>query len=103
MEIKDARSASSLCVAVCHGNRTRLLQRQDIADIRRIDERVDQRQLGRSRITKYVLRALASKHFKKDLCAAALLPFSRRFSRHCPHGYLPSPARTGKPARTRAI
>jgi hypothetical protein len=82
MEIKHPRSASSLCVAVCHGNRTSLLQRQDIADIWRIDQRVDQRQLSRSRVAKDVARALAPEHFKKDRCAAALIPIIPFFCRH---------------------
>ena len=68
MEIKHPGSASGLCIAVCHGNGTGLLQRQDIVDIRRIDERVDQRQLGRSRVAKHAARALAPEHFKKDRC-----------------------------------
>ena len=82
MEIKHPRSAGSLCIAICHGNCTGLLQRQDIADIWRIDERVDQRQLGRSRVPKDVSRALTPEHFKKDRCAAALIPVSAIFCRH---------------------
>jgi hypothetical protein len=82
MDIKYPRSASSLCVAVCHGNRTGLLQRQDITDIWRIYERVDQRQLSRSRVPKDVARALAPEHFKKDRRAAARILSIRRCSRH---------------------
>ena len=89
MEIKHARSASSLCVAVCHGNRTGLLQRQNIADIRRIDECVDQRQLGRSRVAKHVARALAPEHFKDDCCAAVLVPVIPSFCRHSALTILP--------------
>ena len=72
MEIKHARSGSSLCVAVRHSNRTGLLQRQDIVNIRGIDERIDQRQLGCSRVAKDVSGALAPENFKKDRCAATL-------------------------------
>jgi hypothetical protein len=79
MEVKYPRSASSLCVAVRHGNRTGLLQRQDVPDVWRIDERVDQRQLGRSGVAKHVARALALEHFKKDRCTAPLIPI---FCRH---------------------
>jgi hypothetical protein len=56
---------------------TALLQRQDIADIRRLDERVDQRQLGCSGVAKHVACALAPEHFQKDRCAAALIPLIR--------------------------
>jgi hypothetical protein len=74
-------------------SRVRLLQRQDIADIWRIYERVDQRQLSPTRVPKDVARALAPEHFKKDRCAAALILSIRRCSRHGLHGYLPCACR----------
>ena len=80
MEIKYPRSAGSLCVAVCHGNRTGLLQRQDVPDVWRIDERVDQREFGRSRVAEHVARALALEHFKKDRCTAPPIPIFYRHS-----------------------
>jgi hypothetical protein len=83
MEIKHPRPGSRLCVAVCHGNRTGLLQRQDIVDVWRIYESVDQKQLGRPRVAKDVTRALAPENFKKDRCASTLIPLIR----HDPYSF----------------
>jgi hypothetical protein len=51
-----------------------------LGDIWRIDERIDQGQLSRSRVAKHVARALAPEHFKKHRRASALIPLIR--SRH---------------------
>ena len=72
IQVDDARSTSRLGVAVCHSNRAGLLQRQDVSDIRRVDECIDQGQFRCPWIAKDVARALASQHFKQDGCPAAL-------------------------------
>jgi hypothetical protein len=59
VEIEDARSAGSLRVAIRHRNRAGLLQRPHVAYIGRVDERIDQRQFGGSRIAKDIARAFA--------------------------------------------
>jgi hypothetical protein len=72
MEIEDARTTRCLRVAVGHGNRTGLLQRQYVTDIRRFHQSVNERQLGGSGIAKDVARPFASQYFKEHGSTAPL-------------------------------
>ena len=60
VQVDETGATRRLGVAVGHGHDTRLLQTPDVADVRRIEQSVDQRQFCRAGIAEYVLHALAA-------------------------------------------
>ena len=67
VQVDEAGPARRLGVAVGHGDHARFLQRPDIADIRRVEQRVHQRQLGRAGIAEHVAHALAAQDFEQNV------------------------------------
>ena len=78
MQIEKGRAPCRLCIAIRHGHRRGFLKRQDIADVRRSQQRIHQCQLGRSGIAENVLDAFAGKNFQQDLGTAARRRFLHR-------------------------
>jgi hypothetical protein len=63
-EVEEAWRARGLGVAVGHRHGARFLQHPDVADIRGINQRIDQRQFGCAWIAEDVAYTFAAQHFE---------------------------------------
>ena len=70
MKIEKARAARRLRVSVGHGHRARFLERQDIFDGRRAQQRIHERKLRRAGIAEYVFNAFARQNLEQDVCSS---------------------------------
>ena len=71
MQVDEGSPAGGERPAVGHADRGRLLKAEHISDVRRIDERVHERHLGRARIAEDVGDALITQDVDENVARAS--------------------------------
>ena len=71
VQVDEGGAARSQRPAVGHADRGRLLQAEDVADVRRVDERVHERHLGRAGIAEDVSDALVAQDVEQNVARAS--------------------------------
>ena len=66
VQVQEGRPPGQLRVAVRHGHRARLLEGEDVADVLRPGEGIDQRQLGAAGVAEDMADALAAEDVEQD-------------------------------------
>ncbi|MET3785591.1 hypothetical protein ABIC24_003218 [Methylobacterium radiotolerans] len=82
VQVEEGGAPRALRVAVRHGDRGRLLQGEDVGDVGRLGERVDERQLGGAGIAEDVAHALRAQHLHQEVGAPAAAGGLHGLDRH---------------------